>query len=158
MNKTLRIMVLATGVMVFGSGLALAKPDKPANNAPAMCAPMSTFQNLSPEKQEMFKKMMMEHQDSMATLHDQIKVKSMELKALSNNPNTQPDALSKIAAEIGDLKGKVRAEKIAMRGKMETEVGFFPAMMGNNFHDGHGKRKGHNRDNGHNMGCPGIYR
>lgn len=150
MNKTLRIMVLATGVLVFGSGLALAKPDKPADMSSAVCPPQAAFMNLPAEKQELFKKIMIEHQDRMGTLRDQVKVKRMELNALSRNPNTQTETISKLAAEIGDLQGKIRADRVALRGQLEKEVGFSPAMMGSGFHDGYGK---HDR---RAANCPGY--
>lgn len=138
MKRPLRIVTLAAGVLILSTGVAMAKPDRDMDRPGTMCPAGAAYSQLTPEKQQLFRSIMMEHQDKVAPLRDQLKVKRMELKALSRNPNTQPEHISKVSAEIGDLMSKIRAEKTAIRVRLDKEVGFMPPMMMGDM-PGHGK-------------------
>lgn len=133
MSKKLYIPLLAAGIVVLGISGAMAKPDKTqdphagrAVGKQAGGMKHESCPGMAPEKREAVMKIAKEYRRALGPLQDQLTVKRYELEALSRNPNTQPEMLSKISAEIGTLFTQIRNVKENRNTQLETELGFLP--------------------------------
>lgn len=100
---------------------------------------------LSPEKQSAYEAMMKEHYNRVSPLRDKLNAKDIELDALSRNPNAKPEAISKLAGEVAELRAQLRNERIALGDRMEKELGVQPRGMmrgGMGYHHGGGRGHG----------------
>ena len=130
---------LAVTALVFGSAsLALARGHHGgmmggyAGNNGAYCYNIG-YQNLTPEKQAAVNKLIQEHVAEVTPLKTQLQAKHLELRALSGNPNVQPEQISKLAAEVADLSSKLRASGLAFRDKLAAETGIDALPYGGGF-------------------------
>ena len=78
---------------------------------------------LTPEKQEAYHKIMDAFRAKAEPLRESMWQKRMELKALSPNPNTQPAEIKALVKEIGALHIQMKNERQALRDRLEKEIG-----------------------------------
>ena len=121
------IAAFAFSAIVLGSGISALAYNGPLDNANHAGKP-----TLSPEKREAYEAMMRDFHNRVSPIYNTMRGKSLELKALARNPNTSPEALSKLAKEVAELRSQLRAERMAFGGKIKKELGVRPgyAMMG----------------------------
>ena len=111
------------------------------------------FSQISPEKQQAATEVMKEFDTRLLPLREQIQAKHMELDALSSNPNTKPESLSKLSAEIAALQTKIRTEYQARDARLSEVTGL---AAGPGWGHGRGGHGGYGRHNGgHNGGYYG---
>ena len=133
-NKAL-IITLAMVAMVGLASLAIAGPGRQAgfgnngrgcmggNYGPKIGYSPGQVAQLTPEKQEAYRKIMDAFQSKMTPLREAMWQKRLELKALSPNPNTQPDEIKALVKEIGTLHTQMRTEYEALKNRLEKEIG-----------------------------------
>lgn len=104
------------------------------------------YSNLTPEKQAAVEKLVQQHVDQVEPLRQKLDAKTLELQALSNNANAKPEAITKLAEEIADLRAQMRKAGQDFRGVMENETGIQSGMrgMGNKMGRGMGDGIHHN--------------
>ena len=90
---------------------------------------------LSPEKQARYDAVVRTFQPRLEELRDHIWAKKTELSALSYNSNTDPEILSRLGAELMELRVQMRDVHREMDAKLQQEVGVSP---------GYGNRRGCN--------------
>lgn len=78
---------------------------------------------LTPEKRALFEFIMNEHRQEVRPLQNTMWQKRTELKALSANPNTQPEALTAIVAEMAKTRTALQEKGDALRARIKKEVG-----------------------------------
>lgn len=146
-GKTGLVMAAMATVMLTAS-LALARPGGGPAGGPGgaggpgygPCGGGAGFAQLSPEKQAAYQKLAEAFYNKTAQTRAAVGVKRAELYAASvaQNPDTAKiDALSK---EIGDLTGKLIAERTQFRIQVSKEIGVLPMGGGHGF--GHGGAMG----------------
>lgn len=81
------------------------------------------YQTLAPEKQAKYDTILDEFNTKMTPIRDQIWAKKTQLRALSGNPNTKPEDVSKLTSDIVSLREQYRKEAAALDTRMEKEVG-----------------------------------
>lgn len=87
---------------------------------------------LPPEKRALFESIMEEHRKETRPLHNIMWQKRTELKALSANPNTKPETLSAIVADMAKTRAALQEKGDALRARIKKEVGidFPPSRFG----------------------------
>lgn len=115
------------------------------------------YLNLTPEKRAAVDKLVQEYTAAMAPLREQLQAKRLELDALSRNPNSQPESISKLAGEVAKLSSQLRNSGVEFRGKMAQELGVeaMPGAMGGYGYGGmmgRGYMGGHMNGGYHHMG------
>ncbi len=147
MRKQMMVVLMALAVVTSGSGMALAYPGE--RQAPCMwdcpqemgcpgmmmgrgmgMGPGNRMPPLPPEKQKAYQEIVKTFSPRFSALHDQFVVKRMELNALSRNPNTSPELISRTASELSTIMAAMRKEQSAFRERFEKEIGPFPPMKG----------------------------
>lgn len=134
------IAAFALSAIVLGSGVSAF-----AYNGYHHYGNRAGMSSFSPEKQGAYEAMMKDYYNRVSPIQDKLNAKSIELDALSRNPNAKPETISKLANEVAELRSQLRAERITLGDKMEQELGVQPGngMMGNGmgyYH--HGGRHG----------------
>ncbi len=132
MNMRKIMAGLAVTTLVIGSAsFALARGHNGGYHGGMMgygnngaCYYNGGYQNLTPEKQAAVDKLIQEHTAAMAPLREQMQAKRLELNALSDNPNVQPEYISKLAGEVAQLSTQIRNSGAEFRAKMAAEMGF----------------------------------
>lgn len=81
------------------------------------------YASLAPEKQAAVEKLMQKHEADTAPLREELQAKRLELSALSRNPDTKPEVISKLAQETAKLTSQLRAARSALRSQMAQETG-----------------------------------
>ena len=82
-------------------------------------------------------------------VHEELRAKHMELNALSGNTKVEPEVISKLVADIKELRGKLLAEREAFHAEVEKEVGVSLPKHGKGYHGG-------GYGTGCGGGCPGM--
>lgn len=72
------------------------------------CAAGAVYNALTPEKQAKYDAIYKEADARIQPLKDKAWAKHTELNALSGNPNTKPEAISKLTGELSDLRTQIR--------------------------------------------------
>lgn len=78
---------------------------------------------LTQEKRDLLKTILDEHRTQTQPLRDGMWEKRTLLKALSVNPNAQPETITALVREMGDLRSQLRANRDALEARVEKEVG-----------------------------------
>ncbi|WP_353119396.1 periplasmic heavy metal sensor [Nitratidesulfovibrio sp.] len=118
------------------------------------CATGAVYNALTPEKQAKFDAVYKEADARIQPLKDKAWAKHTELNALSTNPNTKPETISKLAGELADLRTQIRKEYTALDERLEKEVGVNPG-YGRMGHMGMGGGMMGGRGMGHGGGMMG---
>ena len=105
--------------------------------------------NLTPEQAEKMKQLSMESHAAISPIMQQFHAKRAELKAQIYNPNPDMGKIEALAKELGELKGKLYAERAGLHVRLSKEG--LPARSAMR-HDGCPKRgmgrDGHDKDKG----------
>ena len=124
MNAKNTVIALLSAAVLFTAPAMLsadpakdnaAKAEKVEQAAPQEDAAMAEAR----AKREQFRSIMKEYRTSMQKLEDRLEQKQMELDYLSVNPNTKPDELKAIIAEIFDARAKMRDARRDVRAKLK---------------------------------------
>lgn len=110
-----------------------------------MGAGMRGYNALTPEKQELYAKIVTEADKKMAPLSEKMFAKQAELNALYNNSGSDPATVGKVAGELAKMRTQMRDMQKNLSLRLEKEVGI--QSMGRGYRMG-----GHHR--GRMMGCP----
>lgn len=78
---------------------------------------------LTPEKRAAFEALMDAHRQDVRPLHNTMWQKRMELKALSSNPNTKPEVLTALVAEMAEIRAQLQTKGDALRAKVRKDIG-----------------------------------
>ena len=78
---------------------------------------------LTQEKQDQLKAILDAHRSETQPLRDTMWEKRTLLKALSVNPNAQPETITALVREMSDLRTQLRAKRDALETRVEKEVG-----------------------------------
>ena len=141
MNTTRFIGISLVLALVLGmSGLSFAAGPAPADQqAPAGKA--SKFSTLSPEKQEIAKKLHGEFRQNTAKARESLAAKNRELRDLLSAPSLDEGKIQTVAKEVADLQTTIYLARISLQTKLAKEGITF----GHGNHDGQGKGGGHDR-------------
>ena len=143
------IAAFALSAIVLGSGVSAFAYNGYHNGDHAGMSALST------EKQGAYEAMMKDYYNRVSPIQDKLAGKNIELDALSRNPNTKPETISKLANEVAELRSQLRAERMALGDKMEKELGIQPRHgmmgggMGNHMGNGMGNHNGGRHGGGH---------
>ncbi len=96
---------------------------------------------LTPEKQEAYRKIMDSYRAKVEPLRESMWEKRMELRALAPNPNTQPAEIKALVKEIGALHVQMKTERDNLRNGLEKAIGLKLGRGMDGMH--HGMRGGH---------------
>ncbi len=132
--KTIIASLAIIGLTFSGISYAVAKDGQ--------CGGRGIIEQLSPEQQEKFEDMRDAQFEQIRPVMNELKIKRMEYKAFVQNPNVQPEQISKLAREIVELENKTHDSRNEFKDKVEKEFGIDLGKMGK----GHGK--GHNKEHG----------
>ncbi len=151
-RKTFSILtVTAVLAALLVSGTAFAYNHNGDFDGPCGGPGYKQHEALAPEKREKFDEIMKRHFDRVQPLREQMWAKRTELEALSKNPNTKPETISKLVQDMSGLRGQMIQERESLRSSLEKEVGISGFGPGRGF-DGHGDCGGYGdgpRSNGH---------
>ncbi|GAB1409427.1 hypothetical protein MASR1M90_05810 [Desulfovibrionales bacterium] len=78
---------------------------------------------LAPEKQAQWNKIMDAHYKEIQPLRDALWQKQMELDALAVNPNTKPEDIRALTNEMVSIRKELDAKRDAMQAKIRQDVG-----------------------------------
>ncbi len=118
------------------------------------------YQSIPPEKREAFNKITQEYTDKSAPILHNLWAERQELDALSRNPSTKPEQLSKITSDMRAQRSQLFDLHKEMRARVEKELGItMPAHTGG-WHNGGGRGGYGHGGYGHrgygNGGCDGY--
>ncbi len=91
---------------------------------------MRGYDTLTPEKQELYTKIVTEADKEMAPLNEKMSAKRAELDALYNNPESEPAAVGKVAGELAKMRTQMRDMQRDLSLRLEKEVGIQPMGRG----------------------------
>lgn len=134
MNKT-TLVSLTTALIILFAAVSFAGPLRDGKHGQRQGGQNRLAQvvnQLPPEKRALFESIMDEHRKDVRPLHNTMWQKRTELKALSANPNTKPETLTAIVAEMADTRVKLQEKGDALRVRIKKEVGidFPPSRFG----------------------------
>jgi hypothetical protein len=111
---------------------------------------------LSPEQQAAYQKLVQEHVAKIAPIRAALQVKKAELGAVTIDPKADQAKIAGLAKEIGTLKGQMAEEGATFRVKLIKEFG--PLAMGGCGGPGMGggRGPGMGRGPGNGPGCGGM--
>lgn len=113
---------------------------------------MGAMSQLSTEQQSQYNDMRDSNYDKMRPIHRELQAKELELRALSNNSNTSPKDISKLAKEVSNLYNEIEDNKIAFSENVESAFGIEYSNYGNcNGRRGSGMMNGGNGHRGNGM-------
>ena len=144
------IAAFALSALVLGSGVSAF-----AYNGYHHYGNHAGMSALSPENQSAYDAMMKDYYSRVSPIQDKLNAKGIELDALSRNPNAKPEAISKLANEVAELRSQLRAERMALGGRMEhdRDMGAYGMMAnGRGYHHG-GRHGGHGGHGGYGPNC-----
>ena len=141
-RKTFGIALAALATLALTSSLALARPGNgPGANAGAGYGPgdcpgygAGAMARLTPEQQATFQKLHDAYATKTAQLRADLGVKRAELNALAITQNPDQAKIADLTKQIGDIEGKLLAERTQFRIQVSKEVG--PNVMGGYHHRG----------------------
>ncbi|EMG37074.1 Heavy-metal resistance [Desulfocurvibacter africanus PCS] len=122
--KSLRIFALTGMAVLLSASLALAQAathDHGSATDAGKAQVQAPIQALTPEQQAKFDKIMTEHQKKTHAVREDMWAKKTELNALSVNPNTKPERISQLVAELKSLRAKQYAEREALNATLKKE-------------------------------------
>jgi len=127
-GKTLRITLVALATLALTASLALARPGagpgKGAGTGPGDCPGAGGgWAQLTPEKQAAFQKIHDAFAAKTAQMRAELGVKMAELNALAVAPTPDQAKIEALTKQIGEIKGKLLAERTAFRIQVAKEVG-----------------------------------
>lgn len=145
MKRLPKILVATCAALALSSSLALAA-EGPAKAVPVHAgAPMAghlahpgargpmgsmALAALSPEKQEIARKLMFEHGQALFPLHQSLYAKGVELEALNAAGEGESAKARSVIREIADLNAKMLTENARFRTRMFKETGLRVPVMG----------------------------
>ncbi len=133
-GKTLGIALAAVATLALTSSLALARPGGgPGAGAGGCPGYGGGMAQLSPEKQAAFQKLHDAYAAKTAQLRADLGVKRAELNALVIAQNPDQAKIADLSKQIGDIEGKLIAERTQFRIQVAKEIG--PNVMGG-YHGG----------------------
>ena len=152
------LAMAALATMLLTASLAMARPGGPAGpggpgGPGAGYGPCgAAYAQLSPEKQGALQKLQEAHYAKTAQLRADLGVKRAELNALSVTGNPDTAKVQALSKDLGDLIGKLAAERTLFRAQVAKEIG--PAGLAGcgGFGGGYGGGYGH----GHMGGGRGM--
>jgi Spy/CpxP family protein refolding chaperone len=165
MKRLHQIIVATCAVVALSSSLALAAeapapqnphaghavPGQPGGHSMsghgAMMGPLA---QLSPEKQEAAKKLMVANSAAMFPLHQSLYAKLAELEALNAGGEGESGKAKAVIRDIADLNAKMLQEDGKFRARMFKETGLRVPVMGHGAMGGMGMMGG---KGGGGMGC-----
>ena len=151
-RKTIAVTLIAATFAASIPVAAMANPGfhgRYARDCRAM-APCEAMPNLTEDQLAQLDKYHKEHYAAVAPLRDQLAEKRMTLNALSRNPNTSPDELRALTADITKLRAQIRTVNEDFRAKMQKEGLPCPGFR---HHDGFGPSFGPRHDGFGPRGC-----
>ena len=149
MNAKNLVLSLLTAAILLTPAAVIAADTQPTCPRMSACErPAPSKVCLTAEQKAQMEKMVSEHRAAIAPLREKIAQKRMELDALSPNPNTKPEELKAIVAEIVSLRKQIRTLQQDFRGKM-AEAGL---PCGKPFR-GDCAPRGHRPDHAFGEGC-----
>jgi len=140
MNKKTSIAILAMVGIIAMSTLTFAGPMRGMGGKGDCRGFMQNqaVEQLPQEKKDLLTSILDEHRKDTAPLRNAMWEKRTLLKALSSNPNTQPEAITGLVGEMSELRTQMQAKRDALQGRVSKEVGIdLPMGMGK--HGRHGK-------------------
>lgn len=134
MKKT-ALISLTTALIILFAAMSFAGPGRDGKHGQRQGGQDRLAQivnQLSPEKRALFESILDEHRKAIRPLHNKMWQKRTELKALSSNPNTKPETLTAIVAEMADTRVKLQEKGDALRERIKKDVGidFPPSRFG----------------------------
>jgi zinc resistance-associated protein len=129
----------AAATMMLTASLALAKPGGPAGPGYGPCG--GAIAQLSPEKQEAYQKLSEAYYNKTAQMRAELGVKRAELNAVAVAPNPDAAKINALSKDVGDLMGKLVAERTQFRIQVAKEIGV-SALGGRGFGPHHGSMGG----------------
>jgi zinc resistance-associated protein len=139
-RKTFGIALAALATLALTSSLALARPGSGpgagAGYGPGDCPGYGAgaMARLTPEQQATFQKLHDAYAAKTAQLRADLGVKRAELNALAITQNPDQGKITDLTKQIGDIEGKLLAERTQFRIQVSKEVG--PNVMGGYHHRG----------------------
>lgn len=123
-SKTGLAMVALATVLLTAS-LAMARPGGPAGpgNGPGNGPCGAAYAQLSPEKQAALQKLQEAHYAKTAQMRADLGVKRAELNALAVTGNPDTAKVQALSKDLGDLIGKLAAERTLFRAQVAKEIG-----------------------------------
>lgn len=138
MKKTTITSLTVAFVLLFAIA-SFAGPGRDGNRGPhngGQGRMAQAVAQLTPEKRAAFEAIMEEHRKDTRPLRDAMWQKRTELQALSANPNTKPETLSGLVAEMAKIRATLQDKGDALRTRIEKEIGIDCPMGGFGFGDG----------------------
>ena len=131
MKKT-TLISLTTALIILFAAVSFAGPARDGKRQGGQDRMVQVVNQLSPEKRALFESIIDEHRKDVRPLRNTMWQKRTELKALSANPNTKPETLTAIVAEMADARVKLQEKGDALRARIKKEVGidFPPSRFG----------------------------
>ncbi len=155
-GKTFGIAMAAVATIALTSSLALARPGSGPGNAggaygPGNCPGYGAgyMNQLSPEKQAAFQKLHDAFAAKTAQMRADLGVKRAELNALTVAENPDQAKIATLTKEIGDLQGRLLAERTQFRIQVTKEIG--PGAMGGFGYHHRGGHGGYGMGGGYGM-------
>ena len=139
-GKKLGILATALATLAMTSSLALARPGGQGNgtgDCPGYGYGAGRLAQLTPEKRAAFDKLHDAYATKTAQMRADLGVKRAELNAQAVAPNPDQGKIDALSKEIGELQGKLIAERTQFRIQVAKEIGpnvLGPAGMGRGFH------------------------
>lgn len=153
-NGTKTLTLTAVAAMVLTASLALAGPGGtgrgPGAGYGGPCGGPGAAVQLSPEKQAAFQKLHDAYYAKTVQMRATLQVKRAELNAAAVATTPDQGKIDALAKEIGDLQGKLLAERTHFRVQVAKEIGPEAASCLRGY--GHGGRGGHGGHGGYGMG------
>lgn len=132
-NGKLGMAMAALATVMLTASLALARPGGGPGSGPGGAGGpgygpcggggAGMISQLPPEKQEAYKKLFEAYYNKTAQVRAAIGVKKAELNALAVSPNPDTAKIEALSKEIGDLHGKLVAERTEFRVQVSKEIG-----------------------------------
>ena len=135
LNSRILILVLALAFSLGLSGIAMAHAGKDFHGSDAK---KQAFANLSPEKQEVAKKLYKDFRNDTKALRQELKAKRQALEPLLHSENPDEKAIRAMVDEISGLRAKLYSARIDFKLKLIKEG--IPVEKGVAFDKKHGKR------------------
>ncbi|MGD9607938.1 MAG: periplasmic heavy metal sensor [Desulfovibrionaceae bacterium] len=135
------LVMAALATVMLTASLALARPGGgpaggPGGPGHGPCGGGAGFAQLSPEKQAAYQKLAEAYYNKTAQTRAAVGVKRAELNAVAVAQNPDTAKIESLSKEIGDLTGKLIAERTQFRIQVAKEIGVFPMGGGRGY--GHG--------------------
>lgn len=149
------LSLTAVAAMVLTASLALAGPGGQGKGPGAgFGGPCAT--QLSPEKQAAFQKLHTEFYNKTVQMRADLQVKLAELNAVAVAPNPDQGKIDTLSKEIGELRGKLLAERTRFRVQVAKEIGPEAAACFGGFGHGRHGHRGMGAGMGAGMGMGGM--